>query len=152
MKYPPTAEPILIAEDNPDDAFLLRMALERNETPHPIHIVENGLEVIKYLCGEPPYQDRTAHPFPSVVYTDLKMPLKDGFEVLDWVKKHPECYIIPVIILTSSDEDRDVRRAYQLGANSYIVKPGTLTQLTEIIGVSLRYWKFCTKPLHLQKC
>jgi CheY-like chemotaxis protein len=145
-------EPILIAEDNSDDAMLLKIALQKSGSNPPIHIVENGLKAIEYLCGDAPYNDRLTYPFPSVVYTDLKMPLKDGFEVLQWIKAHPECSIIPVVIMTSSEQDRDIRRAYELGANSYIVKPSSLDQLTKIVKTALEYWTYCAKPAHLAKC
>ncbi|MDB6125455.1 MAG: response regulator receiver protein [Pedosphaera sp.] len=145
-------EPILIVEDNADDADLLRIALQKNKVTNPIHIVENGLEAIKYLRAEAPYSERGDFPFPTIIYTDLKMPFKDGFEVLQWIKDHPQCCVIPVIIMTSSSQDSDVRKAYTLGANSYIVKPGSLNELTEVIGLAIKYWAACLKSLVHGKC
>jgi CheY-like chemotaxis protein len=145
-------EPILIVEDNPDDAFLLKRALQKNQVRNPIQVVENGLQAIQYLCAEPPFDDRKVYPFPTVIYTDLKMPLKDGFEVLEWLKKHPRCAVIPVIVLTASNQDADIKRAYELGANSYMVKPGSFDDLTELIALALAYWKACLKPSIPPKC
>src|SRR4051812_34493295 len=145
-------EPILIVEDNDNDALLLKKALQRNQVTNPIHVVPDGVEALKYLGGEPPYQDRQAYPFPSVIYTDLKMPRMDGFEVLEHLKNHPDCAVIPVIVMTASDQDEDIKKAYGLGANSYIVKPHTLDELTEIVGLCINYWKACSKPQVPVKC
>ncbi|MDB6111078.1 MAG: CheY-like response regulator receiver domain protein [Pedosphaera sp.] len=147
-----SSEPILIVEDNDNDALLLKKALQRNQVTNPIHIAPDGVEALKYLCGEPPYEDRQAYPFPSVIYSDLKMPRMDGFEVLNYLKSHPDCAIIPVIVMTASDQDQDIKKAYELGANSYIVKPDTLDELTEIVGLCIDYWKVCSKPQVPAKC
>jgi CheY-like chemotaxis protein len=147
-----SSEPILIVEDNENDALLLKRALQRNRVTNPIHVAPDGVEALKYLRGEPPYEDRQAYPFPSVIYTDLKMPRMDGFEVLNYLKNHPDCAVIPVIVMTASNQDRDIKQAYELGANSYIVKPNTLEELIEIVRLCIGYWKICSKPQVPTKC
>lgn len=146
MQSNPSLEHILIAEDNPDDVFLLKRALKRNGADANVFFVGDGQEAIDYLRGEPPYDDRVLYPFPSVVYTDLKMPRVGGLEVVKWLKEHPDCGIIPIIVLTASQQDEDIQHAYQLGANAYLVKPTTLDQLTEMIRVTVVFWKMCEKP------
>lgn len=149
---PQFLEPILIIEDNEDDALFVKIAFRRNDIHGPISIVKDGVEALKYLQGAPPYEDRNRFPFPSVIYTDLKMPRMDGFGVLAWLKAHPDCSVIPTVVMTSSAEDKDVRQAYILGANSYIVKPNNLDELTRILKVSIEYWDFCLKPHITSKC
>src|SRR5688572_27052731 len=93
---------ILIAEDTENDAELVRIALRSIEVKNPVEIVPDGQAVIDYLCAKGKYRDRAAFPFPSVLFLDLKMPRLNGFEVLGWLRDHPECSIIPVIVLSSS--------------------------------------------------
>src|SRR3569832_87904 len=93
-----TKEPILIVEDLEEDILLLQMALKRSGVKGQINIVRNGQEAIDYLRGDPPYDDREKHPFPFMIYTDLKMPKVDGFGLLKWIKSHPDCSVIPIII------------------------------------------------------
>ena len=114
---------VLVAEDDPNDAELLRLALRAEGLGNPVQIVENGQKAIAYLCGQGEFSDRQRYPFPSVMFTDLKMPMVGGFEILQWLRDHPECNVIPVIVLSGSKLPGDVKRAYQLGANSYIQKP-----------------------------
>lgn len=88
MEKMPVQQPILIIEDDENDAMILKVALRRNKVTDPIAIVSNGFDALKYLRGEPPYQDRVVHPFPQVIYTDLKMPGVDGFGILAWLQGH----------------------------------------------------------------
>ncbi len=131
----------MIVEDDENDATFVKIALRRNNVTEPIIILPDGLEALRYLRGEPPYNDRSKHPFPHVIYTYLKMPRMDGFGLLAWLHGHPECCVIPVIVLSSSAQDRDIREAYTLGANAYIVKPNSIDDLTRILGVSMQFWK-----------
>src|SRR5258705_10330985 len=114
---------ILIAQDDENDLTLLQLALKRVGINNPVHISRDGVEAIDYLAGNGLYADRAAFPFPSVLMTDIKMPRVGGFEVLKWLRDHPTCSVIPVLVLSSSRELRDVKLAYQLGAKSYMVKP-----------------------------
>ncbi|EEF62778.1 response regulator [Pedosphaera parvula] len=145
-------EPILIAEDNPQEVVLLKMALRKNGIEGPIHIVPNGEEVIKYLRADSPYNDRKTYPFPATIFLDLKMPLRDGFGVLEWLKKHPDCAVIPTIVMTCSSEPDDIKRAYRLGANAYMVKPTAIEEFTGMMRLTIDYWRICAKPEILENC
>src|SRR5450759_5223238 len=94
--------PVLLAEDNPNDAFLVCRAFKENQTPNPVQSVPNGDKAIQYLAGEGKYADRAAYPFPALFLLDLKMPVKDGLEVLRWLHEHPEIPSkLPVVVLSS---------------------------------------------------
>ena len=117
-----TAGPILAVEDNPDDLFLLESAIEMANLKGQVQIVRDGVEATDYLQGVGPYADRERFRKPSVVLLDLKLPKKSGLEVLAWMRDRPESERIPVIVLSVSNKEEDVRRAYDLGAFSYHVK------------------------------
>jgi CheY-like chemotaxis protein len=131
---------VLIVEDSLDDLFILKRAFRLAGTPNEFHHVENGQQAIDYLAGIGPYSDRSAYPLPSLVLLDLKLPVKHGLEVLEWIKKQPSCQGIIVVILTSSSEDKDVSRAYDLGANAFLVKPTSAEKLTEIVRALDVFW------------
>ena len=114
---------ILLVEDNQDDILLIRRAFERAGIGQQIQSVTSGVDAIAYLRGDPPYEDRGKHPIPGLVLLDIKMPVMDGFEVLQWIRGQWELSHVCVVMLTSSDEIRDVNRAYKLGADSFLVKP-----------------------------
>ena len=114
---------ILLIEDDLNDAALAKRAFERAGLKYPIHHVTNGIECIAFLNGEPPYDDRERFPFPAMVLLDIKMPLMDGFEVLRWIRHQSQFRKLCVVMLTSSDAIRDANFAYQLGADSFLVKP-----------------------------
>lgn len=144
---------ILIVEDDENDAMFVSIALRRNNVSSRIIILRDGLEAVHYLRGDPPYQDRFANPLPNVIYTDIKMPRFDGFALLAWLKAHPECSIIPTLVMSSSAEDSDVRQAYTLGANAYIVKPNSIEDLTRILRITIEFWNVCLKPAKIrQQC
>lgn len=143
---------ILIVEDDPNDIRILKKAFEREGINNPLQIVPDGHEAVEYLQGKARYSDRTKFPFPSVIFTDLKMPRMDGFEVLAWLRKHPECFVIPVIILSASKLDEDIRRAYQMGANAYLVKPNKISELQEMVKTAYNFWAWCEKPQVPEKC
>jgi len=125
--------PILAAEDNPDDLFLLERAFEKADLGRQVQIARDGLEATDYLEGKGRYGDRSQFPLPSLVLLDLKMPRRSGFEVLAWMRGRPEMARIPVIILTASSDEQDVGRAYELGAISYHVKPGSFGALLALV-------------------
>ncbi len=114
---------ILLVEDNPDDVFLMRRALSKSGLDVPVHVATDGQAAVDYLRGAGPYADREKFPVPFVTFLDLKLPYMDGFEVLEWIREHPVLQDLNVVILTSSGEDRDSRRAQQLGVIAYLVKP-----------------------------
>jgi CheY-like chemotaxis protein len=144
--------PILIAEDDENDAMILQRALRKAGFNNPFHISKDGADVIRYLKGEPPYTDRNKFRFPRILFTDLKMPNLDGFELLAWLKDHEECNVIPRLVLSASQQEEDVQRAYRLGVNSYLVKPGTFEALVSALKLVLDYWLLCEKPKLPPKC
>lgn len=146
------ALPILIIEDSDNDILLLTLAFKRAGILNPVHIAHDGKEAIEYLQGMGIFEDRQKYPFPSVILTDLKMPRMSGFEVLEWLRVHPECSVIPVIILSASRQGSDIKRAYQLGANSYLVKPSTLDELQNMMKLTFDYWLVCEKPAYPARC
>ncbi|MCI0747043.1 MAG: response regulator [Verrucomicrobia subdivision 3 bacterium] len=144
--------PVLVAEDNADDAELFRLALRSSGVANPVHIVPDGEDVIRYLQGKEPYADRQAYPFPEILVVDLKMPKVSGFDVLKWLRAHPECRVVPVIIFSTSAIEADVQRAYELGANCYLTKPSDLKSFTALIQLTLRFWAVCTRPELPPRC
>jgi CheY-like chemotaxis protein len=128
---------ILIVEDNPDDLFAIQRALRKANIRNPVAVVTDGRDALDYLAGVGRFADRALYPLPFMMFLDLKLPYVDGFDVLAWLRARAELDGIVVIVLTSSDEDRDHRRAYALGARSYLVKPPTADALVQL-AVSLR--------------
>jgi CheY-like chemotaxis protein len=123
---------ILVAEDNEVDVLLLRRAFAKACLPNPLKVVSDGQEAIWYLSGKGKYADRAEYPLPELVLLDIKMPHKNGLEVLKWVREQPSLKPVRVVMLTSSDQARDVDMAYQLGANSFIVKPADFDDLVQL--------------------
>lgn len=123
------ARTILLVEDNEDDVFLMQRALRAARIGNPMTVVENGQEAMEYLSGQGRFADRVSYPLPAVVFLDLKLPFVYGHDVLAWIRQRRELESLIVIILTSSNEARDLSRCYALGANSYLVKPPTSEQI-----------------------
>lgn len=132
--------PILVVEDSEDDLVLLRRALKTAGISAPLAIVNDGRDAVDYLGGTGSYTDRLRHPLPRLVLLDLKLPKMSGLDVLRWLRAQSGLRRLPVVVLTSSDEDRDVRAAYDLGANSYVVKPGSVSDLDKIAASLRTYW------------
>jgi CheY-like chemotaxis protein len=120
---------ILLAEDSPDDVFMIRSAFKKSGFKDPIYVVPNGEEVLQYLKGEGHYADRQQYPVPHLLLLDLNMPRLTGFEVLSWIRGRQEWMCLPVIVLTTSFYGPEIKRAYDLGANSFITKPPDFSQL-----------------------
>ena len=114
---------ILIIEDNPDDAELITYAFRKGGIANPLIVVDDGDEAIDYVCGRSVYVDRATFPLPGLFLLDLKLPRRSGFEVLEVIRANHSTRNIPVVVLTSSNQEHDIERAYNLGANSYLVKP-----------------------------
>ncbi|MDX2230554.1 MAG: response regulator [Leptolyngbyaceae cyanobacterium bins.349] len=131
---------ILLAEDNSDSVLLIQRAFRRANIPYPIQVVPDGESVILYLTGSDRYADRELYPFPSLLLLDLKIPIKSGHEVLGWLRQQPHLKRLPVVVLTSSKEISDINLAYDLGANSYLVKPVGFDNLLETIKTLHHYW------------
>ncbi len=114
---------ILLVENDPNDVILIQRALHKSKILNPLQVVVDGEKAIQYLAGEAPYTDRSSYPLPVLVMLDLNLPRKSGFEVLKWAKQNNLLPQIPFVVLTSSNQGSDVERAYDLGANFYLVKP-----------------------------
>lgn len=131
---------ILLVEDSPDDVFLMKRALKAAHVLNPLHVVTDGQQAIDYLSGKDQYSQREKFPLPCFTLLDLKLPHVSGLEVLKWIKEQASLRALPVLVLTSSGEPADIEQAYQLGANSYFVKPSSSEKLTDVVGLIARYW------------
>ena len=132
---------VLLVEDDPNDILLIQRAFRKaNLTNINMQVIQDGDAAIDYLDGAGDYTDRDRYPFPVLILLDLKLPRRSGLEVLGWLRQQPELRRLPVIILTSSQENTDVNRAYDLGANSYLVKPLGLNALVEVVTTINMYW------------
>ena len=131
---------VLHVEDDPNDVLLLQRAFKKVNPQMVIHAVSDGDKAVAYLSGSDAYADRTAHPLPNLVLLDLKMPRKSGLEVLAWIRGQQNIKRTPVLIFTSSKHDQDINRAYELGANSYLVKPVGFDALLEMVKTVNHYW------------
>jgi two-component system response regulator len=133
---------VLLVEDNADDVTLMLRVFARTGVPGHDRVVvtRDGVQALDFLFPAGADDGRAAHPLPRVIFLDLKMPRVDGLEVLRRVRADPRTRLVPVVMLTSSDEGRDVTESYQLGANSYIRKPEDSTQFSETVGALGRYW------------
>ncbi|MDD5302943.1 MAG: response regulator [Elusimicrobia bacterium] len=131
---------ILLVEDDPDDVFFLEEAFKRADMAGALRVVRDGEEAVAYLLGQAAYADRRLFPLPSLILLDLKLPRKSGLEVLEWRRHQPEVKKIPVVVLTSSLSDADIASAYELGANSYLVKPIDSGAQLEMVKALRLYW------------
>ncbi|MBW2566084.1 MAG: response regulator [Deltaproteobacteria bacterium] len=131
---------ILLVEDNPDDELLAVRALRKNKIMNKVVVARDGAEALDYLFGTGPYEGRDMSEMPQVILLDLKLPKVDGLEVLKRLRNDERTKVIPVVVLTSSKEERDLTDSYQLGANSYIHKPVDFAQFTEAIRQLGLYW------------
>jgi CheY-like chemotaxis protein len=131
---------ILMADDDPDDCLLVRRAFKKNRLLNDLHFVGDGEELMDYLLRRGRYADPESSPRPDMLLLDLNMPRKDGREALREIRENPELRTLPVIVLTTSKEEEDVLRSYDLGANSFITKPVTFEDLVELVCSLGRYW------------
>jgi CheY-like chemotaxis protein len=133
---------ILLVEDSPDDVFFLKRALRHAQVEADLRIVTNGREAQDYLNGHGAYADRRKHPLPWLVLLDLRMPLMSGLEVLAWIRSRPDLASLSVIVLTSSLEDSEMQRTFELGVVSYLVKPPT----AEMVEKAFRFVRLSQPP------
>jgi two-component system response regulator len=131
---------ILLVEDNPSDVELALYALRKNKLSNHIHVVRDGAEALEYLFGSGEEAGRDINHAPKVILLDLKLPKVDGLEVLRRIKSDERTRLIPVVVLTSSREERDIVETYRLGVNSYITKPVDFEQFTEAVRQLGLYW------------
>ncbi|MDB6016062.1 MAG: response regulator with CheY-like receiver domain and winged-helix DNA-binding domain [Pedosphaera sp.] len=138
---------VLLVEDDLNDIFLVKRAFKKAHIPNPLQVVTDGVDAIHYLQGDDKYADRQLHPLPHLIVMDIKMPRKTGFEVLDWIKHDGLLKRIPVIIVSSSDQPEDINRAYELGANAYMIKPVDFRSVENLFQSITHYWGLeCAKP------
>ena len=133
-------QPILLIEDSEDDVFFMRRALRDACISNPLFVAGDGQKAVDYLSGAAEFSDRSKFPIPTLVFLDLKLPVKTGLDVLSWLREQESLCSVVVVVLTSSQEPKDLRQAYRLGANSYLVKPGTTSRLAELMRVVKAYW------------
>lgn len=136
---------ILLVEDNPDDELLTLRALKKNNILNEVIVARDGAEALDYLFGAGMYADRDTSLMPQVVLLDLKLPKLDGLEVLQQLRADQRTELLPVVILTSSDEEQDIVDSYRLGANSYIRKPVDFDQFSDAVQQLGLYWLVLNK-------
>ena len=144
----PTENPfeILLVEDLRTDAILIQRALKKGGIATPIKWVRDGQEALDYLFRQGAYENQHDLPMPGIILLDLKLPKVNGFEVLKKIKNTEKLRRIPIVVLTASDQSRDIDTAYDAGANSYLVKPVTLSAFIEVAGKIKLYWMLSNKP------
>jgi CheY-like chemotaxis protein len=137
---------ILLVEDNPQDLELALRALQKANVTNHIQVARDGAEALDFVFGEGPFAGRRLENGPKVILLDLKLPKVDGLEVLQRLKGDPRTRMIPVVILTSSKEQRDVVESYRLGVNSYLVKPVNFERFSEAVRDLGFYWLLLNHP------
>jgi two-component system, response regulator len=137
---------ILIVEDNPSDAELTMRALKKNKMANQFFIAEDGEEALDYIFGRGKFSERDTSTPLKVIFLDLKLPKVSGLEVLKEIKSHESTKTLPVVIITSSKEDPDIQKAYELGANSYVVKPVDFESFIFAINHTGLYWLLINVP------
>lgn len=142
---------ILLVEDNLVDVLLIRRAMKQAQVVNPVQVVNDGDAAVQYLQGDHTYVDRSVYPLPVLILLDLKLPRRNGLEVLQWLREQPGLKRLPVVILTSSRETPDLARAYDLGVNSYLVKPVDFETLRQLVSTLARYWMTLNENPPLEK-
>lgn len=131
---------ILLVEDDSNDVLFIQRAFRRSKLENSMQVVRDGDEAVAYLSGDGKYADRNLYPLPGMILLDLKLPRRSGLEVLEWIRNQPVIKRIPVVILTSSKENADVNTAYDIGVNSYLLKPVNYNALNEMIDTLNAFW------------
>ena len=137
---------ILLVEDNPHDAELTLRALKKHNLANHLFVVEDGAEALDFIFGRGKYEQRSVSNPPKVVLLDLKLPKVNGLEVLRALRENPTTKTLPVVVVTSSREDPDIKAAYALGANSYVVKPVDFDAFSEAVSSLGLYWLLVNQP------
>ena len=141
----------LVVEDNDDHALLIRRAFSKSKVVNPLQVVRTGEDAIAYLEGTGRFSNRDEFPLPAIVLLDLKLIGLDGFDVLRWIRGRPEFRSLRVVVLTSSSEIRDVNLAYQLGANSFLVKPVDFEDFLRVTQALQGYWLWTDKAPEVER-
>jgi CheY-like chemotaxis protein len=138
---------VLAVEDEANDALILTRAFEKAALAGVLRVVPTHAEAVAYLTGDGEYADRVRHPLPDFVLLDLKLPGSSGFELLRWIRSASPTRRLPVVVLTSSKDRRDINRSYDLGANAYLVKPVGFQEMLALVETTARYWlSLCERP------
>jgi CheY-like chemotaxis protein len=132
--------PVLLVEDDANDAILIQRSLKQAGLRNRLVVLSDGHQAVNYLSGHGPYRDRTQYPLPVLILLDLGLPKVSGFEFLQWLRNEPEFTGLPVVVLTGSAFSPDVKRAYALGANSFLVKPTDSAELAVMLKSTTEYW------------
>lgn len=135
-----TSNTILIVDDNEDDIYALKRAIKKSGIVNPLQVVMDGQQAIDYLAGEGSFGDRERHPLPFLMFLDLKLPYRSGFDVLNWMREQATPFATVVVVLSGSDETKDHQRAYALGARSYLVKPPGPADILQLLEAMRSYW------------
>ena len=131
---------ILLAEDSEDDIFIFRRAFKEAGYQSALQVVRHGEEAIAYLKGNGKYANRAEYPLPTLFLLDLKMPRKNGFDVLEWIREEPSLRSMLIVVLTTSERVEDINRAYKLGANSFLTKPVNFSEFRDMLNMLHTYW------------
>jgi len=147
MAMDKTIKIVLMADDDEDDTFLVQRAFAETGIPVELRFVPSGEDLLNYLfrCGK--YKDPSLFPHPSLVFLDLNMPGKGGYEALAEIKADPTVKNIPIVVYTTSSNEMDIRRCYELGANSYVVKPDNFHALVDVLNTTAKYWLENVEPV-----
>jgi len=131
---------VLHVDDDPNDTALLEAARRKAEIQFRLENVSDGDQAMAYLNGSTPFGNRVRHPWPTLILLDLKMPRATGFEILRWIRNRPDCKELPVVVLSGSELQEDIRQAYSIGANSYLVKPLGFEALVQLVRNLASVW------------
>lgn len=146
-----TVHTILLVEDDANEIYLTQRAFRKANINVSLQIISDGDSAIEYLDGIGKYNNRELYPLPKLVLLDLKLPCRSGHEILAWLRQHPNLKLLPVVIFTSSREPGDVNLAYELGANSYLVKPASSAALIKMVETLSLYWLIDNEPPEFQQ-
>lgn len=133
-------KPILLVEDNEDDIFLMKRAVKSANMINPLIIVTDGQQAVDYLSGAGEYSDRTEYPLPCLLLLDMKLPYRNGLDVIKWIRQESSLQTLLVVFLTSSPREMDIAEAYRLGANAFLVKPPSVEKLTDMLKALRNFW------------
>jgi CheY-like chemotaxis protein len=143
--------PLLLVEDEQDDVIIIKQAIEKAGFGLPVQEARNGEDAMHYLAGDGRFADREQFPLPFLVLLDLKMPGWNGFDFLQWLQYRSDLNHLPVVVLTSSGLDDDVRKAFALGAKSYLMKPSDLADLQDLMRLLKKYWPVLKDTVVVQR-
>ena len=133
----------LVAEDDQDTQLLIKRAFKQADLTPPIYFTNDGQQTIHYLSGDGDYSDRSRYPMPALLLLDLKMPCRDGFDVLRWIRSQPHLRRLVVVMFSGSSLEKDVAQAFDLGVNSFVMKPVSFSELFQVILSLHHYWFGC---------